>query len=62
MVCNPCSGDNMKTKATQFCKTCDDPEPFCETCAKQHIRQKMFKKHTLSTDLRDMCKQTNEMG
>lgn len=61
MVCNPCFGDNVETKATHFCKTCKDPEPFCETCAKQHTRQKMFKKHTLSTDLWILCKQTSEM-
>lgn len=62
MVCNPCFADNIETKATYFCKTCEDPELFCEECAKQHTRQKMFKEHTLSTDLRGFCKQTIDPG
>lgn len=29
--------DNVDVKATHFCKACKDPEPLCESCAKQHM-------------------------
>lgn len=53
LLCEPCSTDNVQIEATRFCKTCDDPEPVCETCAKHHLRQKLSKDH-------EMCININE--
>lgn len=37
----------MKTKGTHFCKTCEDPEPLCDNCARQHTRHKLFRDHEI---------------
>lgn len=47
----PCADDDLEVKATHFCKTCEDPEPLCESCAKQHTRQKIAKNHEISADM-----------
>lgn len=54
--CYPCSRDSLKIKATSFCKTCDDPEPLCEACAKQHTRQKIAKDHEISRNMAELSK------
>lgn len=54
--CYPCSRDSLKIKATSFCKTCDDPEPLCETCAKQHTRHKIAKDHEISQNMAELSK------
>lgn len=51
MVCHPCSNDDNDVDATHFCKTCDDPEPLCEMCAKEHTRHKMAKDHEICTNM-----------
>lgn len=51
--CEPCLNDAQKITATHFCKTCEDPEPLCESCAKQHSRQKAFRDHELSRNIRE---------
>lgn len=43
----------MKVTAKHFCKTCEDPEPLCEICAKQHTRQRALKAHELSGNIHD---------
>lgn len=48
LACEPCLNGDKKVKATDFCKTCEDPEPLCAYCAKQHTRQRAFKEHKLS--------------
>lgn len=48
IVCEPCFNENKQITATHFCKTCDDPEPLCKACAKEHTRQKQSKDHKLS--------------
>lgn len=53
ILCIPCSNDKVDVRATQFCKTCKDPEPLCESCAKQHIRQKLARNHDVCADLTD---------
>lgn len=50
-LCIPCLDDSLDVKATHFCKTCEDPEPLCESCAKQHTRQKMAKNHEICSDI-----------
>lgn len=57
LVCNPCFNENITVAATHFCKTCQDPEPFCDMCAKQHTRQKIFREHELCKDMRDFTEQ-----
>lgn len=49
--CDPCLNDGTKVTASHFCKTCVDPEPLCETCAKQHTRQKAFRDHEVSGNI-----------
>lgn len=52
LVCNICHiFEKTQVTATHFCKTCQDPEPWCEHCAKQHTRQKLSQDHILSTDI-----------
>lgn len=52
MSCRPCSMDNMTVKATCFCKSCEDPEPLCEECAKQHTRFQICKDHEICQDIK----------
>lgn len=49
--------EDTHIKATHFCKTCEDPEPFCESCAKQHTRQKICKDHEICGDMNDYPQQ-----
>lgn len=51
MECDPCFIENIHVKATHFCKTCDDPEPLCDECAKQHTRQKICRDHEMCKNL-----------
>lgn len=60
--CGPCSFENIHFKATHFCKTCDDPEPLCETCAKQHTRQKICRDHEICKDIRAFPKFRSNNG
>lgn len=60
--CNPCSNENVQVKATNFCKTCADPEPFCGTCARQHTRQKIFRDHQLCGEIRDFFQHLENIG
>lgn len=52
-LCEPCSSEGSQVQATHFCETCDDPEPLCDTCAKNHNKQKLSKYHTLSKNMQD---------
>lgn len=52
IFCGPCLYVDKKTKATRYCKTCDDSEPLCNDCAKQHTRQKFSRDHELGDDIR----------
>lgn len=51
IFCEPCIYENITTTATYYCKTCDIPEPLCNVCAKQHIRQKLSRNHELCDDM-----------
>lgn len=55
-VCYPCLLDNIKIEAKQFCQTCKDPEPLCEKCGKEHIRQKLTRGHTICEDMAEFPK------
>nr|XP_022289152.1 uncharacterized protein LOC111101125 isoform X2 [Crassostrea virginica] len=50
--CKPCFQDTIKAEATKCCKTCKDPEPFCDDCAQRHIRKETNKGHEITDDLR----------
>lgn len=41
----------MHVEATLFCKTCEDPEPLCENCAKHHTLQKITRNHEMCGDI-----------
>lgn len=56
IFCEPCSTENNDVVATFFCKTCDDPEPLCNACAKQHTKQKLSKNHELCANLKEFQK------
>lgn len=62
IACIPCSYDKLDVKATHFCKTCEDPEPLCESCAKQHIRQKVAYNHKICEGMTDFCKNQPPTG
>lgn len=53
IACEPCSTEDTQVPATHFCKTCDDPEPLCETCAKHHTKQKQSRNHEICRDMRE---------
>uniref|UniRef100_A0A8W8JDE2 B box-type domain-containing protein n=1 Tax=Magallana gigas TaxID=29159 RepID=A0A8W8JDE2_MAGGI len=55
-LCEHCFSENKHVQATHFCRTCDDPELLCETCAKHHTKQKQFKDHELSNAMGDFQK------
>lgn len=50
-LCEPCSTENLRIQATNFCKTCEDPEALCDNCAKQHTKQKYCKNHEMCKDM-----------
>ena len=51
MKCDPCLSGDVHSAAKGFCKTCEDPEPLCDTCAHLHTRQKATKHHEICNDL-----------
>lgn len=55
-LCEPCSSENLQVQATHFCKTCEDPELLCDTCAKHHAKQKAYKHHEFSNDIGEFQK------
>lgn len=56
--CNPCFFENIQVKATHFCRTCEDPEPLCKTCAREHIRHKISRDHEISDNIREFPNQS----
>lgn len=60
--CDPCSIENINVKATHFCKTCADPEPLCDKCAKQHTRQKICRDHKMCKDVREFFEYQSKNG
>lgn len=55
--CNPCFFENIQVKATHFCRTCEDPEPLCKTCAREHVRHKISRNHEISDNIREFPNQ-----
>lgn len=51
IFCDPCLYEDVKTKATHYCKTCDFSEPLCNDCAKQHTRQKLSRDHEMCNNI-----------
>lgn len=49
--CGSCEYENKDKNATGFCLTCEEPEPLCDECSLQHLKQKLTRNHTLSNDL-----------
>lgn len=62
MKCNPCSNDLIMSNATHFCKTCEDPEPLCESCAVQHTRQKIAKDHDICDNMANFPRPLENVG
>lgn len=56
LFCGTCTVLKRQTEATTFCKTCQDPEPLCGSCAQHHICQKATRGHVLCDDLSQMSK------
>lgn len=53
ILCDPCLFENLNTKATHFCKTCEDLEPLCDKCAQEHKRHKLCRDHELCDTLEE---------
>lgn len=49
--CGSCEYENKDKNATGFCLTCEEPEPLCDECSLQHLKQKLTRNHTLCNDL-----------
>lgn len=47
MLCEPCITENLKVPASSFCKSCEDPKPLCDICAKHHTKQKLSRNQVL---------------
>lgn len=47
VLCESCLFGNLNIRATHFCKTCEDPEPLCNSCAQLHIRHKLCRDHEI---------------
>lgn len=52
VLCEFCAIDDEYVEATHFCKTCDDPDPWCGTCANHHLKHKLSKDHELCADIK----------
>ncbi|XP_056014684.1 uncharacterized protein LOC125674781 isoform X2 [Ostrea edulis] len=55
VLCEPCRYENITNHATQFCLDCEDPEPMCQNCANQHLKQRSGRGHSLSADISEMA-------
>lgn len=51
--CESCRFGDLNTKATHFCKTCEDLEPLCENCAQQHVRHKLCRGHEICNGIEE---------
>lgn len=51
LLCKRCSTVDEPVQATHFCKTCDNPDPWCVKCAKRHLKQKFSKSHEMCADI-----------
>lgn len=49
--CEPCRFERKEVNATQFCRDCEEPEPLCRPCAKEHLKQKAGRDHKLSQNM-----------
>ena len=49
--CKPCLRDTITAEATKRCRTCKDPEPLCDVCAKRHTLMEANKGHQMTADL-----------
>ncbi|CAC5425890.1 unnamed protein product [Mytilus coruscus] len=56
IFCATCRSGGHDVVATSYCKDCDDPEPFCFTCADQHTAMKISRNHQLSSELELLIK------
>lgn len=52
MLCEPCISENLKVPASSFCKSCEDPKPLCDICAKHHTKQKLSRNQVLCRDIK----------
>ena len=55
ILCSPCQRETLEVGATKHCRTCKDPEPFCDVCAQHHTRLKETKEHEISDDLQQLA-------
>ncbi|MES1922079.1 Tripartite motif-containing protein 45 [Bonamia ostreae] len=51
VLCELCLGENERVPAYGYCETCEDPEYMCRSCSKRHTASKIFKSHSINTDL-----------
>ncbi|XP_062572462.1 uncharacterized protein LOC134234415 [Saccostrea cucullata] len=51
LYCVPCKYENLDKTATCFCLTCNDPEPMCQECTSQHLKQKQSRNHKVCYEL-----------
>lgn len=61
IVCVPCTFKKLRNEATRFCKTCEDPEPMCETCAEHHTLQQISRNHELSADIQELFSRFDQL-
>lgn len=52
--CNPCSYGDIIVRATHFCRTCENPEPLCENCSTQHVRQRKSRHHQICENIKEI--------
>jgi hypothetical protein len=51
LFCETCSAQGSDIVAVFYCLDCEEPAPYCESCAEQHTSMKKSRSHKMSTDL-----------
>ncbi|XP_062574275.1 uncharacterized protein LOC134236111 [Saccostrea cucullata] len=60
LLCEPCASEGGKTPADSFCKDCDEPEPLCLNCSREHVKQRLFRDHSICDDISQLPVKSNE--
>ena len=55
LLCESCQAIGEINSATSCCLDCEEPELFCQSCAKRHLSVKNTKHHHISDNLHEFA-------